>query len=278
MKRNLSARILGFLLLSVILAWCLAPLLWQLLTSLKPDGEITARPASYWPRDVTLDHYASLFSRKPFGRYLWNSLFISSGATLLCLAVAAPAAYSLSRLRPRGAGGVIALLIGVSLFPAVTFFFPLYEIVRALHLANNPIALIVPYATFNLPLAVLFLAAFFRTIPPSIEEAGLIDGLGRLGLLLRVILPLSGPGLATTAILVFIASWNEFLFALTFMPRDEAKTVTVAIASLSGGSLYELPWGLIGAAIMLSVAPLVVMAALFQRRIVEGLTKGSVTG
>lgn len=192
--------------------------------------------------------------------------------------MAAPAAYSLARLRPRGAGVVGALLIAVSFFPAITFFFPLYEIVRALGLANNPIALIVPYATFNLPLAVLFLAAFFRTIPPAIEEAGLIDGLGRTGILTRLILPLSAPGMVTTAILVFIASWNEFLLALTFLPRDEARTVTVAIASLSGGSLYELPWGQIGAAIVLSAVPLLVLVAIFQRRIVEGLTQSSSTG
>lgn len=170
------------------------------------------------------------------------------------------------------------LLVGMSLFPAITFFFPLYEMVRALHLANNPIALIVPYATFNLPLSVLFLTAFFRTIPSAIEEAGLVDGLSRMGILVRLILPLSAPGLVTTAVLVFISSWNEFLLAMAFLPREEARTVTVAIASLSAGSLYELPWGLIGAAIMISSAPLLLLVALFQRRIVEGLTQGAATG
>jgi multiple sugar transport system permease protein len=276
--KQTSVRILSWLLLAGFLAWCLAPLWWQVVTSLKPDAEITALPASYWPRSFTSDHYAALFDRRPFGRYLWNSFFIATCSTLLCLAAAAPAAYSLARLRPRGGRAVAALLIAVSLFPAITFFFPLYEIVRALGLANNPVSLIVPYAAFNLPLAVLFLAAFFRTIPPAIEEAGLLDGLGRVGILTRLILPLSLPGLATTAILVFIASWNEFLLALTFLPRDEARTVTVAIASLSGGSLYELPWGQIGAAIVLSAAPLLALVAVFQRRIVEGLTQSSTTG
>lgn len=271
-------RLSSGLLLVLFLGWCLAPLWWQFITSVKPDTEITSATPSYWPRHFTADHYAELFARRPFGRYLWNSFFIATCSTLLCLAVAAPAAYSLARLKPRGGNLVAGLLIAVSFFPAITFFFPLYEMVRALGLANNPLALIVPYATFNLPLAVIFLTAFFRTIPPAIEEAGLVDGLGRVGILIRLILPLSMPGMATTAILVFISSWNEFLLALTFMPRDEAKTVTVAIAALSGGSIYELPWGQIGAAIVLSAAPLLILVAIFQRRIVEGLTQSSTTG
>lgn len=277
MKRRLLS-LPAWLLLAGFLLWCLGPLWWQMITSVKTDAEIASAAPAYWPRTFTLSHYAALFERRPFGRYLWNSFLISSCATLLCLLVAAPAAYSIARLKPRGGSLVVAALIGVSFFPAITFFFPLYEIVRALSLANHPVALIIPYATLNLPLAVLFLSAFFRTIPEGIEEAGLMDGLGRLGILVRLILPLSGPGLATTAVLVFIASWNEFLLALTFLPRDDARTVTVAIASLSGGSLYELPWGQIGAAIMLSVAPLLVVVAFFQRRIVEGLTQGSSTG
>lgn len=267
-----------FLVLAVFVAWCLAPLAWQFVTSIKPDAEITAAETTFWPRQPTGTHYTTLFSRRPFGRYLWNSAFIASGATLLCLAVSAPAAYALARLKPRGAPAIAGILVTVSFFPAITFFYPLYEIVRALGLANNPIALIVPYATFNLPLTILFLTAFFRTIPPSIEEAGLVDGLGPAGILFRLVLPLSVPALVTTGLLVFIASWNEFLFALTFLPRDEARTVTVAIASLSGGSLYELPWGLIGAAITLSVAPLLLLTAIFQRRIVAGLTQSATTG
>ncbi len=278
MRASVRERFLGILFLLILLAWCLAPLAWQAITSVKPDAEITALPVRYWPENFTLDHFINLFTRRPFGRYIWNSFFIASGATALCLLVSAPAAYALTRLRPRGGRAIFVTLVAVSFFPAITFFFPLYEIVRALGLANNPVSLIVPYAAFNLPLAVLFLSAFFKTIPDSIEEAGLVDGLGRIGILTRIILPLSGPGLATTAILVFIASWNEFLLALTFLPRDDAKTITVAIASLSGGSLYELPWGLIGAAIVLSVAPLILLVAFFQRRIVAGLTQGSVTG
>ncbi len=268
----------SLLVLAGLALWCVGPLAWQFITSIKPDAEITALPVRYWPEQFTLAHYEALFTRRPFARYLWNSLLISTGATVLCVTVSALAAYALVRLRPRGGHLLVAVLIAVSFFPMITFFFPLYELVRLTDLANNPIALIVPYATFNLPIGVLFLSAFFRTIPGEIEEAGLMDGLSRVQILWHLILPLSVPGLVTAGILVFIASWNEFLFALTFMPRDDARTVTVAIAGLSGGSLYELPWGLIGGAIVLSVAPLLVLVALFQRRIVEGLTQGASVG
>ncbi len=266
------------LFLAVLLLWCLAPLAWQIITALKPDAEITALPVRYWPENPTLVHFENLFSRRPFGRYLWNSFVIATGSTILCLALATPAAYALARLRPRGGKLVLGLLVAIAFFPAITFFFPIYEIIRALGLINHPLALILPYATFNLPLVVLFLTAYFRTIPESLEEAAQIDGLGHLGVLTKMILPLSAPAMATTAIMTFIACWNEFLLAMTFLPRDEARTVTVAIAALSGGSLFELPWGLIGAAIITSVAPLLVLVAFFQHRIVEGLTQGSNVG
>ncbi len=265
----------GAIVLGVLLLWCLGPLWWQFVTSVKTNAEITGLPVTYWPRQWTIEHYVELFARRPFARFLWNSFFISACATALCLAVSAPAAYAFARLKPRGGPVVVALLVGVAFFPTIAFFFPLYEVVRSVGLTNHPLSLIIPYAAFNLPIGILFLAAFFRTIPREIDEAGVIDGLSHVGILWRLILPLSGPGLATTGILVFIASWNEFLLALTFLPRMEAQTVTVAIASLSGGSLFELPWGLIGAAIIISVAPLLVLVAFLQRRIVDGLTAGT---
>ncbi len=267
----------GVVMLVLLVAWCLGPLWWQVITSVKPDAEITGLPVTYWPREWTFERYVELFARRPFARFLWNSFFISACATILCLAVSVPAAYSFARLRPRGGSVVVAILVAVSFFPMIAFFFPLYEVVRWLGLTNHPIALIVPYAAFNLPIGILFLTAFFRTIPKEIDEAGVMDGLGRIRTLWHLILPLSAPGLVTSALLVFIASWNEFLLALTFLPRSEAQTITVAIAGLSGGSLFELPWGFIAAAIVLSVAPLLVLVAFFQRQIVEGLTEGTVT-
>jgi multiple sugar transport system permease protein len=150
--------------------------------------------------------------------------------------------------------------------------------VRATHTANHPIALIIPYAALNLPFTILVLSSFFRGISSEIEDAAKVDGFSRLQILLKIILPLSAPALATTGILIFIFCWNEFLLALTFMTRDSARTVTAGIASLSGGTPYELPWGAISASVVLSTLPLVLLVMVFQRRIIQGLTAGATKG
>jgi multiple sugar transport system permease protein len=173
---------------------------------------------------------------------------------------------------------MLMTLVAISLFPAIIFFFPLYELVRLTHTANNPIALIVPYVTFNLPFSILVLSAFFRGISTEIEEAAKVDGFTRGQILTRIIMPLAAPALATTGILVFIFCWNEFLLALTFMTRDTAKTVTAGVASLSGTTIYELPWGPISAAVVVSTIPLILLVIIFQRRIIQGLTAGAVKG
>jgi multiple sugar transport system permease protein len=262
----------------LVVLWCLAPFVWQIVTSLKTNAEIAALPVTYIPRHAGLQHYDALFGRKPFARYLLNSFLVSSSSTILCVGISALAAYSFSRLRMRGSRWMLATLVVVSLFPPIIFFFPLYEMMRAAGLMNNPLALIVPYTTFNLPFSIIVLATFFRGVPRDIEDAAKVDGLGRLQLLWRIILPLSAPALATTAILVFIFAWNEFLFALTFMTDDRTKTVTAGIATLSGTTVHETPWGPIAAAVVVSTIPLILLVAIFQRRIIQGLTAGAAKG
>lgn len=259
-------------------AFCLAPFVWQIVTSLKTDAAITSVPVTYLPGEPTTEHYTSLFERKPFARYLWNSFFICSVSTFACVGIASAAAYAVSRLRVRGSRIFLGLLVAVSFFPPIIFFFPLYEMVRATGTANQPLALIVPYITFNLPFATLVLAAFFRSVPLEIEEAARVDGFSRGQILLRIILPLAAPAVATTAILTFINCWNEFLLALTFMSADRAKTITAGIASLSGASSFQIPWGAISAAVVVSTIPLIVLVVIFQRRIVHGLTAGASKG
>ena len=262
----------------LFVAWCLAPFVWQIITSLKSNEEIGAIPNVYVPQRLSGEHYSTLFNRKPFGRYLANSLIISGASTILCLLVSALAAYAVARLRVRGGRFVLLGLVIVALFPSIIFFFPLYELVRLTRTANNPIALILPYVTFNLPFAVLVLTSFFRSVPLEVEEAAKIDGLTRLQILLRVIVPLAAPALVTTGMLIFIACWNEFLLALTFMTRDSAKTVTAGVASLGGTSSYDIPWGPIAASVVVSTAPLILLVLVFQRRIIQGLTAGATKG
>jgi multiple sugar transport system permease protein len=263
---------------AALVSWSLAPALWQLATALKPDRQITQVPTVYLPRPATLEHFAALWERKPFAAYLANSFGISVAATLLCLSLAAPAAAALGRMSGRARDRLLLLFLLVALFPPILLLFPVYEAVRALSWLNHPLALIVPYAALALPLAVWVLDAGFRQVPEEIEQAAVLDGLGPLQRLLRVRLPLAAPSLVTAGLLVFIFCWNEFMFALTFMTRDRAKTLTAGIASVSGASLYDIPWGQLSAAVVLATVPLVLLVLLFERRIASGLTSGAVKG
>jgi multiple sugar transport system permease protein len=271
-------RVPFYLVLWLVVLWCLAPFVWQIITSLKTNEEIAALPVTYVPIEPGLQQYRVLFTRKPFGHYLFNSFFVSSVSTLLCVGFSALAAYSVARLRLRGSRFMLGALVIISFFPPIIFFFPLYEMIRAASLTNHPLALILPYTTFNLPFSIIVLSTFFRGIPLEIEEAAKVDGFGRLQILRRIILPLAAPALATTAILVFIFAWNEFLFALSFMTDDRMKTVTAGIATLSGTTMHELPWGPISAAVVVSTLPLILLVLIFQRRIIQGLTAGASKG
>lgn len=278
MKRKAFFCLLTFLGVSVVVLFSLAPFLWQVITSLKPANEIFSRPVRYIPSHIDLSAYIRIFSRHPFARQIANSIVIACAGTFLCLATSSLASYALSRLHLRGGRGFLLFLLFLSLFPPVVLIVPLYEMVSAFGLMNNWLALVIPYAALNVPFATWVLTSFFRQIPEALEDAARVDGLSRLGILVRIILPLSAPALATTAILVFIFCWNEFLFALTFMTRDTSRTVPVGIAMLSGASQYEIPWDQISAATVLTTLPLVAFVVLFQRRIVEGLTAGAVKG
>jgi multiple sugar transport system permease protein len=263
---------------TLLLFWSLGPALWQVSTALKPTEQITRVPNVYWPRPATLDHVIALWERKPFGTYLLNSLGISAAATLLSVFLGALAAGGLVRAPGRASERILGAMLIVSLFPPILLLFPLYEGVRALGLLNHPLALVLPYAALGLPLAVWILESGFRQIPRELDEAAVLDGLRPLARVLRIQLPLALPSLATAAILVFIFCWNEFMLALSFATRDARKTVTAGIASVSGASIYEIPWGQLAAAIVFATAPLILLVLLFERRIASGLTRGAIKG
>jgi ABC-type glycerol-3-phosphate transport system permease component len=192
--------------------------------------------------------------------------------------VAAVAAAALARMPGPGRMRLLLVLLFISLFPPILLLFPLYEGVRALGWINHPLALILPYAALNLPLAVWVLESAFRQLPREIDEAARVDGLAPLARLARIHLPLAMPAVVTAAILVFIFCWNEFMLALTFMTRVDSKTVTAGIASVGSASLFEIPWGQLSAAIVVATLPLVFLVLLFERRIASGLTRGAIKG
>lgn len=261
-----------------VVIFFLVPILWQVLTSVKLNRDIAAVPTVYIPRQITLEHYLSLFTRRPFGLYILNSAFVSFTTTLLCLALGTPAAYALARVRLMGKRIIIASILIVTLFPAVLLFLGLLEIVQSLNLANNFLALIIPYTAINLPLTILVMRSFFEQLPKDLEDSARVDGYNTYQMLLQILLPMTVPALVTTGILTFISAWNEFIFALTFISRESMKTIPVATAQLSGASVFEIPYGPIAAATILGTLPLVLLVLFFQRKIVQGLTAGAVKG
>jgi multiple sugar transport system permease protein len=278
-KKSFSAsKILLGLAVVAIVIFCLAPVLWQLLTSFKVNEDIAAIPNVYFPSRLTLDRYTELFSRQPFWRYILNSTFVSLVSTIACLTVGSPAAYALARLQPYGRNLIAAIVLLVTLFPSILLVRGLLEIVRAFHLGNNYLALVVPYTAINLPLTILVMRSFFEQLPKDLEDAARVDGYSTLQMLAQIVMPLTLPALATTGILTFIAAWNEFIFALTFITEDTMKTIPVAAAQIGGTSVYEIPYGAIAAATVVGTIPLVILVLSFQRQIVKGLTAGAVKG
>jgi multiple sugar transport system permease protein len=263
------------LLIIAMCAFAMAPVAWHAMTSLKTASESTRIPPTLFPESPTLANYEELFERRPFLRYCLNSFVIASLASVLCIAAGAAAAYPLAHatavMRARVAAGLLVL----AFFPPIAFLLPLYEMVRFAGLINHPWGLIVPYAGLNLPLAIWLLTGYFRSLPSDLREAAAMDGLSPFETFRKVILPLSMPALATVGVLVFIFSWNEFMFALTFINNDPSRTATLAVASLSGAFVYEIPWGLIAAGVIASSIPLILMVLFLQKRIVAGLTAGS---
>ena len=278
MTNSINKKTLLIISITLIVIFFLAPILWQLLTSFKVNEDISAIPNVYLPKRLTWEHYQELFSRRPFTSYILNSAFVSITSTLLCLGLGSPAAYSLARLKLPGEQIILGVILIITLFPYVLLFLGLLEIVKAVGLGNNYLALIIPYTAINLPLTILVMRSFFQQLPKDLEDAAKVDGYKTLQMLWQIVLPMTIPALVTTGILTFIFAWNEYIFALTFITQETMKTIPVATAQIGGASVFEIPYGPIAAATVLGTLPLVVLVLLFQRRIVQGLTAGAVKG
>ena len=275
LRRTAGRIAFGILVLGIVF-YTVFPFYWAIVTSLKAGSALFTVEA--WPAHPSLENYRAIFSQQPFGRNILNSLTVSVSVVALSLGLAVAAAYALGRVRFRGRTLLLFVVLGVSMFPQVAVLSGLFELVRWLGLYNRMGSLVLSYMIFTLPFTVWVLTTFMRDLPKELEEAAMVDGASPFVIVTRVFLPLMGPALAATGLLAFIAAWNEFLFALTFTLTDEARTVPVAIALMSGASQYELPWGQIMAASVVVTVPLIALVLVFQRRIVSGLTAGAVKG
>jgi len=273
--RKIFGRIAFWALVFMVVVLSLAPFLWFVLTSLKSQVEVTARPPGLWPSG-SLQFYFSALKNYGLMNYLGNSLIVAGATTVINLLLATLAAYALARLRLKRAGLVMGLLLAAAMFPQTSLAGPVWRILQALDWLNSYQGLVLPYVTLTLPLAVWILTSFFRELPRDLEDAALMDGCTRWKLLWKVVFPLAAPGVFTAAILVFIYAWNEFFFALLIMTRQDVQTLPVGIALFQGE--YTMPWGEIAAASTVATLPLVALVLLFQKRIVRGLSAGAIKG
>lgn len=260
----------------VVVLYAVIPLTWIVSLSLKPASELA--DGRLVPRHLTLDHYRAIFVDPHFPQAFRNSLGIAGLATVLAVAVGSLAAYAVVRLRFPGRTLVLGGALSVAMFPPVAIIGPLFDLWRRAGLFDTWAGLVLPYLSFTLPLAIWTLSAFFRDLPWELEQAARVDGATRLQAFRKVIVPLAAPGVATSAILVFVFAWNDFLFALALTSTDRARTVPAALAFFTGASRFEQPTSSIAAASVVVTVPIVLLMLVFHRRIVAGLTAGAVKG
>lgn len=259
-----------------VMGFSLIPFYWLVNTSLKKG--VSLSKGELFPSQPTFENYLVVFQNPEFLLALRNSVIIAVVTTTVALVFASFAAYALARLEMRRKALILTLILSVTTFPAIAIAAPMFSIWREIGLYDTLLGLIIPKLTFALPLAIYTLTSFFREIPRELEESAYMDGATPFTAFRKVILPLAVPGLATTAILVFISVWNEFLLAVTLTTSPEARPVPVAIAFFSGTSEFDQPLGTISAASVIITVPLVILVLVCQKRIVSGMTAGAVKG
>ncbi|GIX51961.1 carbohydrate ABC transporter permease [Sphaerotilus sulfidivorans] len=278
MQRSPAATAALYTLALLVTLVSVFPFVYAITTSLKTGSELFS--TSLWPENGSLANYVSLFTvaEQPFGRHIVNSVVVSTLVVVLSLFLGVTAAYALGRISFKGRGLLLTTILGVSMFPQVAVLAGMFEMIRALGLYNRSLGLVLPYLIFTLPFTVWVLTTFMRQLPKELEEAAIMDGCSPWRIIRDVFLPLLWPALVSTGLLAFIAAWNEFLFALTFVIDNNERTVPVSISLISGASKYEIPWGKIMAASVLVTLPLIGLVLVFQKKIVSGLTAGAVKG
>jgi multiple sugar transport system permease protein len=261
----------------LVVLYALIPVVWIVSLSLKKTADIA--DGNYLPTGgISFDNYTSLFDSGEFVRPLLNSIIAAGAATFFSIVLAAMAAYAIARLDFPGKTAILAGALALAIFPPISVVGSLFDLWRTIGLFDTLPGLIIPYMTFALPLAIYTLSAFFREIPWELEQAAQIDGATPWQAFTKVIAPLAAPGVFTTAILVFIFAWNDFVFAVSLTSTTAAQTVPAAISQFPGASQFQQPTGSIAAAAVVVTVPIIIMVLFFQRRIVAGLTAGAVKG
>ena len=274
--KKLIKDLIFFVMCFLIIICCLFPFYWAIVSSLRDGTALFS--TDLWPSEITVENYKYVLNDKEFGCAFLNSIVVATLTALITLLICLSAAYPLARYKFRGRKRILMIALSVTTLPHVAVLSGLFELIRIFDIYNERSALIISYMIITVPFTLWIMTNFMQSIPKEIEEAAIVDGASKYTILTKVFLPILKPSIVTTGLLAFIAAWNEFLFALTFTMTNHARTVPVSLALFSGASQHELPWGLIMAASVLVTLPLILLVVIFQRRIISGLTAGSVKG
>ncbi|HZH60146.1 MAG TPA: carbohydrate ABC transporter permease [Metabacillus sp.] len=275
-KVSLLEKIFIFYLpITTILLFLLFPFYWTFVTSIKPELELYSSTVTYWPNDVNFGSYNKLFSEFNFLKPMFNSFLVASITTLVTLLVSTLAAYAFTRYEFKGKKIFMVLFLTNNMFPTVLLLIPLYSIMRNANLLYNPISLVIAYATFTIPFSIWMLTGYLKDLPSSLEEAAMIDGANRAIAFIKIILPVLTPSIIATGIYIFIQSWNEYTFAVLFT-NESSRTIPVTLKNLVGQ--LGVQWDLLTAGGIITIIPVCIMFFFAQKRLIEGMTSGSVKG
>jgi trehalose/maltose transport system permease protein len=273
-------RIPFYILVALIFVYALFPFYWVIRSAFTPEADLFKTPVHYLPDNPTLQNFRDVLSSGDFQKALLNSAIVAASVTVIALAVGSLASYALGRIKFRGRSVTLYLMLSMTIFPQIAILGALYTVITRFHAYNSLPALIFSYMILVIPLTVWVLTSFMKALPRDLEEAAYVDGASPFQTFLRVIMPLVAPALVTTGLLAFIASWNEFLFALSFTETPDKHTVPVAITSFTTGKggTFQYPWGQVMAACLIVTVPLITLTLILQKRILAGLTAGAVKG
>ncbi|HEV2281474.1 MAG TPA: carbohydrate ABC transporter permease [bacterium] len=263
-----------YLSVAAVLAVVVLPAYWVVINSVKTLPELISPVPTFWPHTFTLQHYADLFTQIPFGTYFRNSLYVALAVTAITLALSSLAAYSLYRCRYRGREMLFEAFMSSYIFPRVLLLIPLYVAFTRLRIIDTLTALIIVYVTTIAPFSIWMLHAFFTEIPPELEDAAMVDGASRFGVLVRIFLPLTATGLTALGLYAFLMSWTEYFFALTFIISGPQKTLPLGMAQFLQD--YSIDWGVLMASSVVIAIPPIVLFAIAGRWFIKGLTAGAI--
>lgn len=275
-QRRTAGDILTYVVLFTLSGFCLGPMVWMFLTSLKPDADIVTSEMQYIPRHVTFENYVAIWTQSNFPVLITNSLIVTTITVAICVAAGTLAAYAFARLTFRGRNNIMLGYLLIRMFPAVMMIIPLYVMMRTVGLVDSRFGLALAYTSFLLPLFVWMLKGFLDAAPKELESAARIDGSTRLGAMVRIVLPLARNGLVASSVFIAIAAWNEFIFALMLTTGQGSRTWPVGLQLMVGE--FQLPWGVLAAGGILSILPVMLLFAIVQRAMVQGLTAGAIKG